>query len=137
MSNHRRVGSSPISRTKIAKVHRTLAILFFPSAQKRPPAEDPPEAFCIYEERRRLSNDEVQDHERAQQVHDRVDLLGLAAHELDEHVHDDAGAEAVGDVAGEGREHHHDAGADGLVKVREVDLREALEHQKRLSFKNI
>ena len=90
MSNHRRVGSSPISRTKIAKVHRTLAILFFPSAQKRPPAEDPPEAFCIYEERRRLSNDEVQDHERAQQVHDRVDLLGLAAHELDEHVHDDA-----------------------------------------------
>ena len=59
-----------------------------------------------------------------------MDLLGLAAHELDEHVHDDAGAEAVGDVAGEGREHHHDAGADGVVKVREVDLREALEHQK-------
>ena len=59
-----------------------------------------------------------------------MDLLGLAAHELDEHVHDDAGAETVGDVAGEGREHHHDAGADGLIVIREVDLREALEHEE-------
>ena len=60
-----------------------------------------------------------------QQVHDRVDLLGLAAHELDEHVHDDAGArplvmlpvKAVNIIMTQ---------ADGFVKVREVDLREAL-----------
>ena len=73
---------------------------------------------------------EVQDEERPDDPHERVDRREAPAHDLDEDIGDEAGADARGDRVREGHEDDRQEGRDGDLEVVPVDVGDLLHHQE-------